>query len=189
MDPISRSTRFAHWILTLWKLCLSYRKRDWELADYPVVFRTQEPGSAGEGSRFQTHRYVASIENWHLTGTGDSRAEALDDLRNSFAAVKLHKKEKGELLPRPGTRAPIEFASPERVEAHPELADDFIRRVLGLEWAWISDESSLWEFSLDENNDILIAKIQDVYGVDVSDLASARLWEIFDRISAAQRPE
>jgi len=34
-------------LLAAWKLCLSFRKRDWELADYPVVIREQrvEPGS------------------------------------------------------------------------------------------------------------------------------------------------
>ncbi|HEY1160115.1 MAG TPA: hypothetical protein VGE83_05760 [Terracidiphilus sp.] len=188
MDPISRSTRFAHRVLTLWKWCLSYRKRDWELADYPVIFRTQEPGPADEGSRFKTHRYVASIENWHLTGTGDSRAKALENLHSSFAAVELNKKEKGELLPRPGTRVPIEFASQERVNAYPELADDFIQRVLGLQSAWISDESSLWDFHSDETNDFLYSKIKETYGVDVSDIESAKLCEILERIAAVRKP-
>jgi hypothetical protein len=34
-------------LLLAWKLCLSLTKRDWELADYPVVIREQklEPNS------------------------------------------------------------------------------------------------------------------------------------------------
>jgi hypothetical protein len=188
MDPISWPTRFAQGILVLWKRCLSYRKRDWELADYPVVFRTQEQGTADEGSRFKVHRHVASIKNWHLTGTGDSRAKALDNLRSSFGAVRLNKKKKGEPLPRPGMQVPIAFASQERVKQHPELADDFIHRVLGLEWAWISDESSLWEFHAGETNEALIGRIKEMYGLDVSDLESAKLWEIFERIATEREP-
>ncbi|MGA3009396.1 MAG: hypothetical protein ABSD72_03975 [Terracidiphilus sp.] len=183
MSSTSRTSRFAHRVLALWKWSLSYRKRDWELSDYPVFFRTQKPGPANEDPRFRTRRFVASIENWHLTGTGDSRAEALDNLRSSFAAVNLNKKKKGEPLPRPGTHVPIEFAPQERVDAHPELAEDFIRRVLGLEWAWISDESCLWEFSLDENNDSYYAAIREIYGVDVSDIESGNLADILERIA------
>ncbi|HTJ29438.1 MAG TPA: hypothetical protein VL346_03010 [Acidobacteriaceae bacterium] len=48
--------------------------------------------------------------------------------------------------------------------------------------AWISDESSLWDFHTEQTNDLLIAKIRDVYGVDVSDIESARLWEIIEHI-------
>jgi hypothetical protein len=52
-----------------------------------------------------------------------------------------------------------EFAPTERVNAHRKLAEDFTRRVLGLEWAWISDESSLWDFHTEKTNDALFAKI------------------------------
>jgi hypothetical protein len=41
------------------------------------------------------------------------------------------------------TFVPIEFAPQERVDAYGELKDDFVRRVLNLDWAFISDESSL----------------------------------------------
>jgi hypothetical protein len=59
--------------------------------------------------------------------------------------------------------------------------------VLGLDWAWISDESSLWDFHHDETNDALISKIDEVYGVDVSDIQSARLTEILERIATRQK--
>ena len=77
-----------------------------------------------------------------------------------------------------------EFAPSQRVNAHRKLAEDFTRRVLGLEWAWLSDESSLWDFHTEKTNDALLAKIRDVYGVDVSDISSGRLYEIFERIAA-----
>ncbi|MBZ5549345.1 MAG: hypothetical protein LAO22_15535, partial [Acidobacteriia bacterium] len=75
----------------------------------------------------------------------------------------------------------------ERVSAHPELAEDFVYRVLELDWAWISDESSLWDFHRDETNDALISRIKEVYGVDVSDIQSARLSEILERIATRQK--
>ena len=90
------------------------------------------------------------------------------------------------MLPRPGTKVPIEFASQERVGKHPELARDLLRRVIGVEGAWISDESSLSDFHDFETNDELIVKIKEVYGVDVSDIHSARLCEILERIAATQ---
>jgi len=58
--------------------------------------------------------------------------------------------------------------------------------VLNLEWAWISDESSLWDFHGDENNEALVARIKEIYGVDVSDIQAAKLSEILERI-ATQR--
>ena len=187
MDPMKWIVRTVNQLRALWKWCISFRRHNWEFDDYPVSIRTQKPGPADEASRFKTHRFVASIENWHLTGTGDSRAEALDDLRGIFAAVKLNKEEEGKPLPRPGTHAPIEFASQERVDRHVELAEDFIRRILGLDSAWISDESSLWDFHGDENNDSYYAKVREIYGVDVSDIESANLAEILERI-AGQKP-
>jgi hypothetical protein len=187
----SRATRFANQLRALWKYCLSFRKRDWQLSDYPVIFRTQkpDPASAYDSPRFKLHRYIASIVNWHLSGGGDSREEALQKLSDTFAAAKAKKREKGKLLPRPGTRVPIEFVTQERVNAHTELSDDFIHRVLEMESAWISDESILWDFHTGETNDLYCARIKKIYGVDVSDIKSARLCEIFDRIVAARKSE
>jgi len=85
-------------------------------------------------------------------------------------------------LPRPGTKVPIEFATTERVGQHSELAKDFVKRVLDIDWAWISDESSLWDFHGDESNGNMTDKIRDIYGVDVSDISDGNLADIFDRI-------
>jgi hypothetical protein len=85
---------------------------------------------------------------------------------------------------RPGVNAPIEFATQELVSANRELSEDFTRRVLNLDWAWISDESSLWDFHTDETNEQILGKIFEVYGVDVSDIDSARVSEILNRIAA-----
>ena len=186
MTPMKKPVvRIANQLRALWKLSLSYRKRDWDLADYPVSMRTQEPDpiSAYLAPRFKLHRYVACIVNWNLTGGGDSESEALIDLETKFEAAKLKRRESHRSLPRPGTQVPIEFASQERVDVHAELAEDFIHRVLELESAWISDESSLWDFHTDDGNDSYYARIREIYGVDVSDIESANLAEILERIS------
>lgn len=186
MASVPRVTRIANQALAIWKLCLSFRKDSWEISEYPVYLRTQDPGPAPPGSRFRQPRFVASITNWGLIGMGDSKAEAMEALRTNFASAVATRKAEGLPLPRPGTRVPIAFASQEQVNAHPELAEDFIHRILGLEWAWISDESSLWDFSGEETNDTLCTKIKEVYGVDVSDIESAKLREILERISGSQ---
>lgn len=152
--------------------------------DYPVVIKEQSVEPAAEGTRWKPQRYMAFIVNWGLAGSGDSEQDALRNLESIFESAKAERQRTQQPLPRPGKTVPVQFASSERVNTHPELAEDFIRRVLELDWAWISDESSLWDFHANATNDALVAKIQEVYGVDVSDISSARLWEMFDRIAA-----
>jgi hypothetical protein len=101
---------------------------------------------------------------WVVSGNGDTEEEAHNDLQKSFSTTKAERAKSGKKLPRPGTHVEIDFASRERVDAHPELAEDFIRRVLNLDWAWISDESSLWDFHSCDDNHALVAKINEVYG-------------------------
>ena len=81
---------------------------------------------------------------------------------------------------------PIEFATSNRVSQHSELAKDFFQRVLGIDWAWISDESSLWDFHGNETNDKFVEKIRCIYAVDISDISSGNLADIFDRIKKGE---
>jgi len=170
-----------------WKWCLSLLKRDWNLSDYPISVRKHEIDPSYVGTRLKQHRYTAQIVNWWvISGGGDTKTEALQELQKRFATVKAEKAKDGKKLPRPGTHVEIEFASSERVNAHAELAEDFIRRVLNLDRAFISDESSLWDFHSSDDNQEFIAKINQVYGVDVSDIESAMLWQILDRIASSR---
>ncbi len=68
------------------------------------------------------------------------------------------------------------------VSSDDAFSEEFIQKVLDLEWAWISDGSSLWDFHTEETNDLLYVRIREVYGVDVSDIKSGKLREIFERI-------
>ncbi len=178
-------TRLRHNLLTAWKYLLSFRKQNWELGDYPVVVRAQEVPPSGNGAspRERQYRWRAEILKWYLFGFGDTPDEALRELAANFSKAAAARQLKQTPLPRPGTTVPVEWASRERIDTHAELAEDFIRRVLELEWAWISDESSLWDFHQDETNMALQAKIQEVYGVDVSDIESGNVAEILSRIA------
>jgi len=169
-----------------WKYLLSFFKQDWDLSDYPITAREHEIDPNYVGTRLQQHKYSAQIVNWWvMSGGGDTKDEAFRDLQKHFLSTKAERVKSGKKLPRPGTHVEIEFASSARVDAHPELAGEFVRRVLNLDWAFLSDESSLWDFHSSDDNQALIAKIIEVYGVDVSDIESAKLWQILDRIAAS----
>jgi hypothetical protein len=77
-----------------------------------------------------------------LAGGGDTAEAALQNLQISFQAIKARREQEGRPLVRPGTRGPIEFAPQELIDVNQELSEDFIRRVLDLEWASISDEAA-----------------------------------------------
>lgn len=126
--------------------------------------------------------FNAQIVNWRLMfGFGDSKEMALADLKNNFDKFKMKNK-----LPRPGTKVPIkvEFASTREIENYDFIAADFFRKVLRMNYydCFISDESSLWDFHDKETNEHLSEKIREIYEVDVSDIESGNLVEIFKRI-------
>lgn len=173
-------------VLAAWKMLLSFRKTDWALSDYPIVIRTQPNGLITESrvSTIETHLYVARVVKWWaLSTSGVTAADAKRQLAIQFEAQRDYRQREGRPLPRPGTPVPIEFASQERVDAYGELKDDFVRRVLDLDWAFISDESSLWDFHTDISNQELNAKITQIYAVDVSDIQSGNLAAILERIA------
>jgi hypothetical protein len=77
---------------------------------------------------------------------------------------------------------PISYASQDDIQAHSETSERFINLVLGLEWAFITSESSLDDFHLIEDSTSLEEKIKEVFGVDVSDIEDRNLLKIFERI-------
>lgn len=80
----------------------------------------------------------------------------------------------------------IEFAPTNGVDMFLDISEDFMKKIFNFEPEeyLISDESSLFDFTgLDEIELTDIQKkIQDVYDLDVSDIASRNLLEIFMRI-------
>jgi len=77
----------------------------------------------------------------------------------------------------------IEFASTTGIEMFFEIAEDFMQRILDVEsWDYlITDESSLWDFTGRDKQEIddIHKKIQAVYDLDVSDIPTGNLLEIF----------
>jgi hypothetical protein len=181
----SRSSRFKNRLHSSWKWLLSFRTNNWELDDYPIAIRKEEDNGDPifTAPRFTPHKYVAHILNATLGGGGDTPWAAKEKLKESFETVRNRRLEDGKPLVRPGRSWPVEFASQTHVNEHEALSEDFIRRVLDLDWAWISDESSLWDFHTDIDNTRLHTKIMEIYRVDVSDIQSGRLTEIFERIA------
>jgi hypothetical protein len=175
--------------LASWKWLLSFRKPEWSIDDYPTRVTRQEPDPAFSAPCFSQHLYRAYIVNGAVTGSGNTPTEAMADLKQNFESIRQRRKEEPLPAIRPGANWPVEFASQEKVSVDESLSEEFIQKVLGLDWAWISDESSLWDFHIEQTNDVLLAKIRDVYGVDVSDIESARLWEIRERIKRTRDVE
>lgn len=176
---------FRNGCVAVGKWLLSFTKSEWSFEDYPVAIRRHKHNPDEAPSRLKPVAVSAAIVNWWaLSGSGDTPETAVSDLKQNFARQVEARRSEGKRMPRPGSHVPLEFASTENVDSHCELAADFIRRVLELEWAFISDESSLWDFHDEDTNDRLMSKIKEVYGIDVSDIESARLYEIFDRIKA-----
>ena len=168
------------------KRVLSYRRTTWTIADYPVHLRRQDVGGIESSGRGKPIAWTAQVINWwQKAGHGDTKEEALTNLRNAFENFRnTH-----DRLPRPGTGAPVEFAPSHLIERHEALARDFLYRVLDLNYdeCFLSDQSSLWDFHDGDSNEALHRKISDVYQIDVSDVEGARLGDIFEKISAHQR--
>jgi hypothetical protein len=170
----------------MWQVCAqwmrfkSFLKSGWSIEDYPIRICLQPDPDPVKSPRLKSIPYSAGVVNWPcMMGAGNTKQEALADLHKNFENFKAN----GRKLPRPGTHVPIEFASSTRLDMHPELKADFVRRILGLPWAFLSDESSLFDFHEDETNDVLLEKIRAVYGVDVSDIPSGNLADILERIA------
>ena len=80
----------------------------------------------------------------------------------------------------------IELASMTGIEMFFEIAEDFMQRILDFEPGdyLITDESSLWDFTSRDKQEIddIHKRIQEVYNLDVSDISTGNLLEIFRRI-------
>ena len=85
----------------------------------------------------------------------------------------------------------IEFAPATGISRFRAISEDFMNKVFGLEPGeyLISDESNLHDFTGLDDVELpdIHKKIQEVYTIDVSDIKSKNLLEIFKRISHSKR--
>jgi hypothetical protein len=96
-------------------------------------------------------------------------------------------KKPGKSIPRgPFKGKRIEFAPTDELDMFRGLADEFMEEIFRMEPGsyLITDESSLQDFRGVEDLELpdIHDKIREVYGVDVSDIRSGNLVEIFARI-------
>jgi len=78
----------------------------------------------------------------------------------------------------------VELASTSGIEGHRELAAMFMSDIFDLESGdyLITDESSLHDFA-DGNIGDILAKVEDLHGINIADVTNANLLEIFRRLS------
>jgi hypothetical protein len=69
------------------------------------------------------------------------------------------------------------------ISKYSNLQEEFAVEILNVERRYVSDESSLWDFSMDDTLEPYYAKIRQVYGVEVSDIDGALIWKILQRIA------
>lgn len=81
----------------------------------------------------------------------------------------------------------ITFASTERIEEFAKLVDDFMEQVFDFEPGeyLITDESDLLDFTEMGSSDTseIWKRIEEIYGVALADVGSARLVNIFTEIT------
>ncbi len=93
----------------------------------------------------------------------------------------------GKVIPRGSFKGKrIEFAPTDELEMFRSLAEEFMEEIFCMEPGsyLITDESSLRDFQGEEDLEMpdIHRKIREVYGVDVSDIVSGNLVEVFARI-------
>jgi hypothetical protein len=72
---------------------------------------------------------------------------------------------------------------------HKEIAEDFITNILGLDYAttFISPQAGLSDFIGLEGYEDFPARIEERYGVNISDIKGDYLLDIFDLIARAKK--
>ena len=80
----------------------------------------------------------------------------------------------------------IEIAPTAGVDMYQSISGDFMKRIMGYDVGdcLITDESSIYDFEAEGERDTggIHRRIQEEYDLDVSDIASGNLLEIFRRI-------
>ena len=168
------------------KYILSHRKRDWDLEDYPLRFTSTKPTdlSFSLPKELQPVPWSASIVRWWaMTGTGETREAALEDLRQNFEAYKREIP-----LPRPGTFVPFSMPSTEKIDQYEHIAVDFFEKVLKMDYyaCFISDQSSLWDFMLVADREELTRRVALYYKLELDPDEYPFLVDIFERIERSR---
>ncbi len=84
-----------------------------------------------------------------------------------------------------GSKVPIQFADTDRIEKYEDIAVDFFSKIIEMNYydCFISDESSLHDFCLDDEK--TIEKIRKEYGIEPD--KNLVLADIFEQINNEKR--
>lgn len=123
------------------KYILSFFKSEWSFEDYPL--------ETWANLNAQQHdlKFGASFTNWTtFVAHGNNISEAIEKLKKNLDEYGKENK-----LLRPGSKVPIQFAESTRVEQNEEIAVDFFKKIIGINYyeCFISDYTSLVDFDLD----------------------------------------
>ena len=164
------------------KYILSFFKANWTLDDYPVRLRFADKPDLPFGPGLKPTPWIAHIEGWWLlSGGGDTREEAMADLRHRFEKYRAQHSR----LPRPGARVPIPWVPSDRISKLQPLADEFLQRVFGRKTSqsFISNESTLHHFTFGHPVESIVQRIREEFGVEVSDIEHLNMAAILERIA------
>lgn len=154
----------------------SFAKKEWDLGDYPLRYRDQGPNHPVD-SRW----CVQPVNWWGLTGLASTKSGALEELQKSFDAYRAS----GQTIPRPGAAVPMEFASCDRIDANRPIVRRLIAEILDYDpdSVFVSDESSLWDFTETDGIGDYQMKIREVFGTDVSHIEDGNIAALAEFLS------
>ena len=134
---------------------LSFRKSKWEYEDYPIRYVVED----------DDHHRVQFINWWTMVGLGETKAEAVADLK-----ARLHRfYEVNNPIFRPGVTAPIQFADSSRIDAHGDFAYELVEELFNNDVMFICDGTPLGMYAEDENQyAMVIQTLNDRYGLGLA---------------------
>ncbi len=154
-----------------YKYLISFFKSNWTFDDYPV--ETWKNPNA----QHDEIKYGAGIINWSsFISHGATPEEAIKNLKKDLAEYEENYK-----LPRPGIKAPLQFAKTDRIENYDEIGIDFFDKILGVDYFdhFVSDESILFDIDFEKEN--TVEKIKNEYGIEVT--VEDLVVDIFEQIN------
>ena len=162
---------------------LSFLRSDRLPEHYPIDIREQS-GVPLESTWF------AHVLNWPgPSGLGSTKQLARQALLRTLQEIAAERWSRGEAMPRPGSFVPVEFASAERVNADPELLEEFIVKALGFnagDPVFISDQTSIEDFGDELEVELIRTRIHQHFGVAVPAAGPTSVADLLVRIRAAR---
>lgn len=165
--PMSDKTK------AFWKKIVSFAKKTWEIDDYPLRYKNQSTANKQFDIDEIKPCVVQVINWWTMTGLGNSKKEAYENLKINFKKYLQY-----NTAPRPGTKVPLSFADTSNIKELEQIAVDFFIKILDTDYyeCFISDESSLFDFGIDESK--TLQDINSNYNIGLPDIGDGNIVRI-----------